>query len=221
MFLFAFDLNSKFVDHIVSIANGLQANLLPTLFNLLLGIIIIRILVRGARLLLKLTQIQTGLRYVYTSLFETVLWVILTATLLQEIGLGSIIYFFTGSIAAIGIAMAAGGSTLVSDIIAAIFLAQDKDFNIGDEVRVGWDPVTEGLIERMDVRRIRLRDKDGVLHVIPNSLVERKEWVVLKRRSEITSITRAATTARRLGTTALEKRPKFTAKNRTSRKNEQ
>jgi small-conductance mechanosensitive channel len=180
-----FDINSKFVDHILSIGGTLQDHLLPALFDLLIGMLIIRLIVRLVRVLLKAAQIQTGLRYVLTSLSETFLWMLLAITLLQELGLSSVIYFFTGSIAAIGIAMAAGGSTLISDIIAAVFLARDKDFNIGDEVRVGWDPVSQGVIESMDARRIRLRDSTGILHIIPNSTVERKEWVVVNRRADL------------------------------------
>lgn len=216
-----FELNSRFIDHILKIGTGLQDHLLSSLFDLLLGILVIRLIVRGVRLLLKLTHIQTGLRYVLTSLAETVLWILLAATLLQELGLGSIIYFFTGSIAAIGIAMAAGGSTLVSDIIAAIFLAQDRDFNIGDEVTVGWDPATQGVIERMDARRIRLRDAEGILHVVPNSVVERKEWVVVHRRAELSAMARAAKAEKPHPPVSLDKQPSIPAKSRASRENNQ
>ncbi|HVQ44645.1 MAG TPA: mechanosensitive ion channel domain-containing protein [Candidatus Saccharimonadia bacterium] len=215
-----FELNSSFVDHILAIGRLVQANLLKALFDLLLGILIVRFMVRGLRLLLKLTHIQTGLRYVLTSIIETVLWMLLTVVILQELGFQNLILFFTGSIAAIGIAMAAGGSTLVSDVIAAVFLARDHDFNVGDEVIVGETP-TQGVIERMDARRIRVRDDDGILHVIPNSLVERKEWVVLQRRAELSAAARAARTAKRLGAAALEKRSNFRAKAKTARENEQ
>ena len=50
---------------------------------------------------------------------------------------------------------------------------------VGDEVIVGETP-TSGVIESMDARRTRLRDDNGVLHVIPNSVVERKEWILLR-----------------------------------------
>ncbi len=215
------DLNSNFLDHILGLLKGLQMNLLPALFDLAIGILTIRLLVRALRLVLKWSHIQTGFRYVLTSIVETTLWIFLTSILLKELGLSGVIYFFTGSIAAIGIAMAAGGSTLVSDIVAAIFLARDTDFNIGDEVIVGWDPQTQGVIERMDARRIRLRDKDGLLHIIPNSLVERKEWIVVSRRNGTSALTKATKAAKRLGAAALEKRTKFVAKSRAASENEQ
>jgi len=216
-----FELNSSFIDHVVKLTHGLQMNLLPALFDLLVGILTIRFTIRGLRLLLKLTHMQTGMRYVLTSIVETAMWIFLSAILLTELGLSSVIYFFTGSIAAIGIAMAAGGSTLVSDIIAAIFLARDTDFNIGDEVIVSGEPSSQGVIERMDSRRTRLRDKDGMLHVIPNSVVERKEWIVVSRRAEISALAKATTAAKRLGAAALDKRPTFSSKSRKPRENKQ
>ncbi len=213
-------LNSSFIDHILKLAQGLQTNLLPSLFDLLVGILIVRFSVKALRLILKLTHIQTGFRYVLTSIVETTLWILLTAIILQELGLSSVIYFFTGSIAAIGIAMAAGGSTLVSDIIAAIFLARDGDFNVGDEVIVG-EPAAQGVIEHMDARRTRLRDDKGYLHVIPNSLVERKEWIVITRRADQSALTKATKAAKRLKAVALDKRPKFTTKDRRNSDNDQ
>jgi small conductance mechanosensitive channel len=84
----------------------------------------------------------------------------------------------------VGLALGAGGATLASDILAGIFLAQDKDFNVGDEISAGEKP-TEGILESMDMRRIRVRDKDGRLHVIPNSIIERKEWVVLTKKRDL------------------------------------
>ncbi|HEX3082435.1 MAG TPA: mechanosensitive ion channel domain-containing protein [Candidatus Saccharimonadia bacterium] len=216
-----FELNSTLLNHILTLMRGLQVTLLPTLFDFLVGVIVIRFAVRGLRLLLKFTQVQTGMRYVLTSIVETTLWIILTAILLQELGFSGVIYFFTGSIAAIGIAMAAGGSTLVSDIVAAIFLARDKDFNIGDEVIVGWEPRTQGIIERMDARRIRLRDADGQLHVIPNSTIERREWIVISKRAELSALTKATKAAKRIGAAALDKRPTFRTKSGSNSENDQ
>ena len=215
------DINSSFVAHILAILQGLQTHLLPALFDMLVGILVIRLLVRATRLILKLTQVQTGLRYVITSIVETFLWLFLMYILLLEFGLSGLFVFFSGSIAAVGIAMAVGGGTLISDIIAALFLARDADFNVGDEVIVGWDPATQGIIERMDARRTRVRDKAGFLHIIPNSVVERKEWVVVARRNELSAVGRATKTAKRISTAALDKRPKFKGKKRSDSENNQ
>lgn len=214
-----FDLNTNFTDHVVNGINNLLPRIPNALFDLLLGILIIRILVRVAKLVMKATNVQLGLRSVLSSILETFMWILLSIALLNELGFSGIIYFFTGSIAAIGIAMAAGGSTLVSDIVAGVFLARDHDFNVGDEVIVGETP-TMGVIESMDARRIRLRDDRGTLHVIPNSVVERKEWVVIRRRSEVSALVKATKAAKKFGVAALEKRAAAVRKRRSVSKND-
>jgi small-conductance mechanosensitive channel len=87
--------------------------------------------------------------------------------------------------------MAAGGSTLVSDIVAGIFLARDGDFNVGDEIKAGEEPAIQGIVERLDARRVRIRDTGGILHVLPNSVVERKAWTVIRRRAQVLADARA------------------------------
>jgi len=155
--------------------------------GVLIGILAVRMLVRLARVLLKFAKLPKGLRQIIVSIIETALWLLLTILVLGWLGFGSIIVFFSSSALAIGILLAAGGSTLLSDLVAGIFLARDSDFNVGDEVRAG-DSGTQGVIESMDVRRVRLRDDKGLLHILPNSIVERKEWVVIHRRAELSEL---------------------------------
>jgi small-conductance mechanosensitive channel len=181
------------------------------IISLLVGILIVRILARLTRFFLSFTTLQKGLRQIISSAIETLLWLLLTILIMQELGFSNILVFFSSSTLAIGILLAAGGSTLLSDLIAGIFLAGDNDFNIGDEVTLGENQ-TQGIIESMDVRRVRLRDTDGRLHVLPNSLVERKEWVVIHKRREITTLAKATKAAQRLQQVAIEKAARHRAK---------
>ena len=167
----------------------------------------VRFASRGIRLAFKLTALQRGLRDVIASAIEIAMWIVLSIWVLQALGFGNIIVFFSSSAIAIGLVLAAGGSTLLSDIVAGVFLARDTDFNVGDEVIAGETP-TRGVIESMDARRTRLRDENGDLHVLPNSVVERKEWIVVHRRQELSALVKAVKTARRLRTaTRSPKRP--------------
>jgi small-conductance mechanosensitive channel len=216
----ALQLSSTFVDHVVNGINGLLPLVPNALFDLLVGVLAIRIIIRVARLVMKATNVPTGLRYVLTSIVETFLWLLLVIMILRDLGFGGIVIFFTGSLAAIGLAMAVGGGTLLSDIIAGIFLAQDRDFNVGDEVIVGETP-TQGVIERMDARRTRIRDEKGILHVIPNSIVERKEWVVLRRRHEVNALVKATSAAKKIAAGARAKRAAIVRKRSGVRKNDQ
>jgi small-conductance mechanosensitive channel len=202
----SFNLGTNFTDHVVGAINNVLPRLPNALFDLLVGILVIRILERAMRLIMKYINIQQGLRDVLSSIISIILWIFLSVTLLGELGFSGVIYFFTGSVAAIGIAMAAGGSTLVSDIIAGIFLARDTDFNIGDEVILGPPERPElGVIESMDARRTRLRDEHGVLHIIPNTMVERNEWIVIRKHPELTALVKATKAAKRLGVVARQR----------------
>src|SRR5580704_16967765 len=135
-----FQLSSTFTSHVINAVNFILPRLPATLFDLLLGIIIIRLSIRLFKLAMRLTRMPPGLRDVLAGIIETIMWIFLSIAILNELGFSGVIYFFTGSVAALGLAMAAGGSTFVSDIIAGVFLARDPDFNIGDEVIAGETP---------------------------------------------------------------------------------
>lgn len=188
-------------DGIKTVAN----NLPQAAFNAIIGWMAIRLTVWLVRKTFKLFRVPAALRGVMSSIIETFLWLLLSINLLQTLGFSGIIYFFSGSIAAIGLAMAAGGSTLVSDIVAGIFLARDGDFNVGDEIKAGEEPAIQGIVERLDARRVRIRDTAGILHVLPNSVVERKAWTVMRRRSQVLADARAK--AAKLTTKAVASRP--------------
>jgi small-conductance mechanosensitive channel len=204
-------------DPIVVWLNKVVPNIPLTVLGILLGVLVVRLFTRITRYFLKLASLPKGLRQIIASIIETVLWLILTIQVLTWLGFGGIVVFFSSSALAIGILLAAGGSTLLSDLVAGIFLARDTDFNVGDEVRAG-DPPIEGVIESMDVRRVRLRDQDGLLHILPNSIVERKEWVVLNRRPQVTSLMK---TAKKLKIVALETKAAVERKKSQFRNNDQ
>lgn len=216
-----FDVNiDNLVNPVVDGLNAMLSRAPAAVFSLLLGILIVRILSRLTRFILGLTAIHPGLRGIIGSVVEIFLWIFFTIRMLDILGFANVIVFFSSSALAIGILLAAGGSTLLSDIIAGIFLARDGDFNIGDEVVAGENE-TQGIIESMDARRTRLRDKKGILHVIPNAVVERKEWVLIRKSQEISALQRAVKTAKKIRTVALETKAAVVQKKAAARKNAQ
>ena len=209
MFISAINFNSfTFTDPLlrglVKALPDLPALIFDVILAIAIGGLAIRVITLGLRGILKLTNIQSGLRGVIASVAEIILWISTSIGILQLLHFTGVIVFFTGSVAAIGLAMAVGGSTLISDIVAGISLAQDVDFNVGDEVIAGETP-TRGVIESMDARRTRLRGEDGILHVIPNTIIERKEWILMKKRHEASPLAKAAVAAQKLRTAALKK----------------
>lgn len=99
--------------------------------------------------------------------------VLITLSILGFDGIAASIGTASG-FAALGIAYAL--SNVISDTVAGIYLAQDKDFNSGDRVEVDSE---EGVIEEVGLRKTRMRLDSGDLRVINNSDVEKK-WTKLQ-----------------------------------------
>jgi small-conductance mechanosensitive channel len=68
----------------------------------------------------------------------------------------------------LGLAVSFGAQSLVKDIIAGFFILLENQFAVGDIIGVG---VASGVVERMTMRVVQLRDAEGVLHTIPNGQI--------------------------------------------------
>jgi small conductance mechanosensitive channel len=67
-----------------------------------------------------------------------------------------------------GLAIGFGAQTLVHDFINGFFILLDKQYDIGDKIRVAG---VKGTVEEMTLRHTALRDDDGTLHFVPNSQI--------------------------------------------------
>jgi small conductance mechanosensitive channel len=74
-----------------------------------------------------------------------------------------------GGAAVLGLAVSFGAQSLVKDIIAGFFILVENQFAVGDVVEIGGKG---GVVERMTLRVVMLRDLDGTLHVIPNGNIQ-------------------------------------------------
>lgn len=63
-------------------------------------------------------------------------------------------------------------------------MAKDKDFGVGVKVKIliGEKRLVEGEIVEMDTRKTRIKDAEGKIHVLPNSMIDHNEWIVLKHK---------------------------------------
>jgi small-conductance mechanosensitive channel len=68
-----------------------------------------------------------------------------------------------------GLAIGFGAQTLVHDFINGFFILFENQYDIGDTVRIAG---VKGTVERMTLRQTVLRDDDGTLHLVPNSVVQ-------------------------------------------------
>lgn len=69
----------------------------------------------------------------------------------------------------IGLAIGFGAQTLVQDLITGLFILIEDSLSIDDFVDVGGHM---GTVERLSLRTVRLRDLDGIVHIIPFSQIK-------------------------------------------------
>jgi small-conductance mechanosensitive channel len=179
--------NGHLFDQLTNNINGILPRLPNALFTILAGYIIIRLVSIFAYWFLGFFRMPRGLKTIIISLVDILLYVFLIIVVLQSLGLSNLALAFTAGVAALGIALGNGSVALVQDIQAGILLAKDKDFHMGDEIEIADEPGSKGvrgIVEGMDMRRTRLRDEKGYLHVFPNSYIERRAWVLITRRRD-------------------------------------
>ena len=85
-----------------------------------------------------------------------VVWAAAVITIIAELGVNVGGVLATATI--IGGAIAFGAQTLIRDLIAGFFVITEDQYGVGDKVDLG--PCT-GVVERLTMRSVRLRDTDG------------------------------------------------------------
>ena len=127
--------------------------------------------------LLRRTKLTPAVVSVTLTMITAIAWVLVLSGVLAALGLTVIAAAVSGSIALVALAVANAAKGTTSDIIAGLFLAVDEDLRLGWRIKTGN---VEGVVEKIDLRKIRIRDDQGFLHVIPNHTVEGNEWVVIE-----------------------------------------
>jgi len=73
-----------------------------------------------------------------------------------------------GAAGVVGLAVGFGAQSLVKDYFTGFFLLFEDQIRSGDVVKIAD---IGGLVEDITLRHVRLRDYDGTVHFIPNSLI--------------------------------------------------
>jgi small conductance mechanosensitive channel len=94
--------------------------------------------------------------------FRIVLLAFVSLIVLSELGV-NIAPLLAGA-GVFGLAIGFGAQTLVKDVITGIFILVENTISVGDVVEVGTH---SGLVEKISVRTVHLRDFDGNVHTIP------------------------------------------------------
>lgn len=73
-----------------------------------------------------------------------------------------------GAAGVVGLAVGFGAQSLVKDYFTGFFLLVEDQLRQGDVVKLGEHA---GLVEQVTLRYVQLRDYDGHVHYVPNSLI--------------------------------------------------
>lgn len=107
------------------------------------------------------TRLKTLLPFLQNA-FRVVLLTIGGLILLSEIGI-NIAPLLAGA-GVLGLAIGFGAQTLVKDVITGVFILMEDTISVGDVVEVG---AHAGLVEKITIRTVHMRDFDGNVHSIP------------------------------------------------------
>ncbi|MBS0318932.1 MAG: mechanosensitive ion channel family protein [Proteobacteria bacterium] len=97
---------------------------------------------------------------------SVVLSLIASVLILSELGVS--IAPILGAAGVVGLAIGFGAQSLVKDYFNGFFLLLENQLTTGDVVAIAG---TSGLVEDVTLRYVRLRDYDGNVHFVPNSLI--------------------------------------------------
>lgn len=111
------------------------------------------------------TRARTLLPLLRTA-FRIVLIVMVSLVVLSQIGV-DIAPLLAGA-GVVGLAIGFGSQKLVQDVITGFFILVDDSISVGDVVEAGGH---SGVVERMTIRTIEMRDLDGTVHTVPFSSV--------------------------------------------------
>jgi small conductance mechanosensitive channel len=93
--------------------------------------------------------------------------VVAAMSILSDLGLD--VAPLIASAGVVGLAIGFGAQRLVQDVITGIFIQFENAINVGDVVTVGG---ISGVVEKLTIRSVSLRDVGGVFHIIPFSSVD-------------------------------------------------
>lgn len=152
-----------------------------SILNLFVGYILIKIIMFIVRKLIKFLKFPK-LRGIILSGVNLLLWILLISFVANSLGFGKLALAISSSAIVLVFFLNTGAASLISDIVAGLFLLQDPHFGVGMRVSIGaGDAKVEGQIKDIDMRKVRILDDNGRIHVFPNSLIEKNEWVLLEK----------------------------------------
>ncbi len=130
---------------------------------------------------LKAGRVNRPMAQIIQSGVTILLWIGAIALVFQSLGLNQIALALSGSVAIVSIGLASGANKLVSDMVAGLFLARNRDFKIGQRIKV---ENVEGRIHSLDSRKVRVLADDDTLYIIPNTKFDELIWHIIPDKAK-------------------------------------
>ncbi|GAB4321915.1 MAG: hypothetical protein Kow0010_02410 [Dehalococcoidia bacterium] len=176
--LFLFDLTSWddwqdwLVDHGIPLAGVvIGAFVINFVARRMVKRVVYELMDRGARTRGEDPELLRGRA---DTLVSTIRWAIglflaflASGMVLAELGLN--VTTLIAGVGVLGIALGLGAQTLVRDVINGLFILVEDQYSVGDVVSVGGK---SGVVVDINPRRTVLRDLDGNVHSVPNSIID-------------------------------------------------
>ena len=149
---------NTFFNKIPALFSTLQIVTIAWLINILQRVVLVKLLARSTRGSTVVKLLSSFIKYLIVIIsFMLILnaWGVDTATLLASAGILSLI---------IGL----GAQSLISDIIAGVFIVFEGEYQVGDIVIIdGW----RGTVDEIGIRTTKIIDWQGNIKIINNSSI--------------------------------------------------
>lgn len=147
-------------------------NVSITISNVLLLLVIFlmtRFLIRASKMIINRSLqskhwIDEGKRYTITILVQYLITTVAVLLAFESVGLNLSI-ILAGS-AALFVGIGFGLQTIFADIVSGFFLLFEGSIQVGDIVELSG---TVGQVEKIDIRTSKIKTRDGITMVVPNS----------------------------------------------------
>lgn len=120
----------------------------------------------GAKTLYLEEKRARTLSSLFHSIIRYTIYFIVVVMLLQEFQIDTTSIVAGAGI--IGLALGVGAQSLIKDFITGFFIILEDQYGVGDYVVIGD---MAGTVEELGFRVTKLRDGNGILHIIPNGSI--------------------------------------------------
>ncbi|MBN1338892.1 MAG: mechanosensitive ion channel [Bacteroidales bacterium] len=147
-------------------------NLTINIYNLLLasiiilaGVIIIRVIGGVFKRMIRKGRLDKGAGWSLFLVIKYIFWVILVLIVLETFGVK--ISIFLASIAALLIGVGLGIQQVFNDIASGIIILIERHLKVGDVIQI--EDGTVGRVLSIGVRSSKIKTRDDIIMIIPNS----------------------------------------------------